>query len=57
MKKDTYYTKEEVKSLLHISERTYFRWLKQGRLKRIRVGGKSLFAVKDVENLLKQNVK
>ena len=47
-----YYTKDEIKQLLRISERTYFRWVKSGKLKRVKIGNKSLFAVKEIEKLL-----
>ena len=52
-----YYTKDEIKQLLRISERTYFRWVKSGKLKRVKIGNKSLFAVKEIEKLLSSNEK
>lgn len=52
-----YYTKDEIKQLLRISERTYFRWVKSGKLKRVKIGNKSLFAVKEIEKLLSINEK
>lgn len=52
-----YYTKDEIKQLLRISERTYFRWVKSGKLKRVKIGNKSLFVVKEIEKLLSSNEK
>ena len=52
-----YYTKDEIKQLLRISERTYFRWVKSGKLKRVKIGNKSLFSVKEIEKLLSSNEK
>ena len=52
-----YYTKDEIKQLLRISERTYFRWVKSGKLKRVKIGNKSLFDVKEIEKLLSSNEK
>ena len=52
-----YYTKDEIKQLLRISERTYFRWVKSGKLKRVKISNKSLFAVKEIEKLLSSNEK
>jgi excisionase family DNA binding protein len=52
-----YYTKEEVKAILRISERTFFRYIKKGVINAVKIGGKNLISVKEIETLMKQNVK
>lgn len=54
---EKYYTKEEVKAILRISERTFFRYIKKGVINAVKIGGKNLISVKEIENITKQNVK
>ncbi len=47
------YRVREVAEILGIAERTVWRWLREGRLKRVKVGGATLIPADEVERLIR----
>ncbi len=48
------YRVREVAEILGMAERTVWRWLREGRLKRVKVGGATLIPSDEVERLIRR---
>ncbi len=49
---DKTYTLKDIEEILHVKERTLFRYLKEGLLKGSKMGGKWLFTNEDIKKFL-----
>lgn len=52
-----YLTVDEVSEYLRVSPRTIHRWLKQGRIKALRVGNTSRIALEDLNAFIQSNTR
>lgn len=52
---ERYYTKDEIKELLHLSDRTLVNYRKKGTLSYVRIGGNILYRESDIARLLEDN--
>jgi excisionase family DNA binding protein len=51
-RRNAYLTIPEAAELLRVSQRTLYRWMREGRLKCFRIGNITRIAVRDMENFI-----
>lgn len=50
-------TTEEVMRLFHIGRSTLYRWVREGRIPRVKLGRRNLFAESDIKRLIREMLK
>jgi DNA binding domain, excisionase family len=51
----TYKTKDELSKELRVTRETIDNWVKQGKLKRVKIGGRVLFEQSEIDRLISEN--